>query len=335
MSRGKQIYAHPIGVAMGDMTPPEEIAETARWIEELGYSHLFIPEDYFYIPAQIGVTLALSGTRSIPVGTSIVSAMVRHPAVLAMEIAGLSRAFPERYRPGIGLGLPVWLEQMGLLPERPVGALKESVTAVRRLLAGETVTVEGRRFTLDQITITHPAKAEVPITLGVMGPMMLRLAGEIADRTLFGASAGVAYFDYAKAQVEAGLAKAGRPLDAMAYSTVALACVDRDGAKARAIARPILASFLAEFGTGVFTDAYGNSAELAAMLERGGADAVAAEMPPAWLEDMALVGTPTEVVEKINRWLDAGLSSIAIFLPHESEKDTLRAVAEEVVPMLT
>jgi hypothetical protein len=129
-------YAHPVGVSMGDMVPPERIGEKARWLEGLGYSHIMIPEDYFYVPALVGATLALQATESVPVGTSIVSGLVRHPAVLAMEIAGISRAFPGRFRPGIGLGLPDWLRQMGIMPAKPVAALRESVTSVRRLLAG-------------------------------------------------------------------------------------------------------------------------------------------------------------------------------------------------------
>ena len=156
-------------------------------------------------------------------GTSIVSGLVRHPAVLAMEIAGISRAFPGRFRPGIGLGLPEWLRQMGFMPEKPVAALRESVGAIRRLLAGETVTFAGTHFTLDEIAITHPATEHVPIAMGVSGPMLLRLAGELADTTLFAASAGVEYFRFGRERVERGLAKAGRPDDAMGYSTIALA----------------------------------------------------------------------------------------------------------------
>ena len=139
-------YAHPVGVSMGDMVPPEQIGEKARWLEGLGYSHIMIPEDYFYVPALVGATLALQATESVPVGTSIVSGLVRHPAVLAMEIAGISRAFPGRFRPGIGLGLPDWLRQMGIMPAKPVAALRESVTSVRRLLAGETDHRRGQAF---------------------------------------------------------------------------------------------------------------------------------------------------------------------------------------------
>jgi 5,10-methylenetetrahydromethanopterin reductase len=326
--------AHPLGVAIGDMLPPEQIPETARWLEALGYSHLTVPEDCFYLPAQVGATLALGATERIPVGTSIVSAMTRHPAILAMEIAGISRAFPGRFWPGIGLGLPPWLEQMGLMPERPVGAVREVVESVKRLVAGETVELAGRAVTLDAITITHPAAEQVPVTMGVMSPMMLRLAGQIGDATLFGASAGVKYFERAMSDVQAGREMAGRPSDAMAYRTIALACVDRDGDRARSIARPVLASFLAEFADMSTVTLYGIGDELSAMVQRGGADAVAEEMPNAWLEDLALVGTPREVAEKVIQWVAAGIDAIAIFLPHESERETLTLVAEEVVPLV-
>jgi 5,10-methylenetetrahydromethanopterin reductase len=328
-------YAYPIGVSLGDMVPPERIGARARRLERLGYSHLMIPEDYFYEPALVCVTLALGATESVPIGTSIVSGLVRHPAVLAMEIAGISRAFPGRFRPGIGLGLPDWLRQMGLMPEKPVAALRESVGSIRRLLAGETVTLEGTHFSLDEIGITHPAAEEVPIAMGVSGPMLLRLAGELADTTLFAASAGAGYFRFGRERVERGLAKAGRAVDAMAYSTIALTCVDRDGAAARAALRPIFAGFTAEFGTNTMTDAYGISAELAALIERGGEDAVAAGMPDEWLEDLTLTGSPAEVAAKMRRWLEAGLDSICIFNPDpELEERTIELVADAVIPAL-
>ncbi len=330
MPRG--LYAHPIGVAIGDMTPPEEIAATARRLEDQGYSHITVPEDCFYIPAQIGVTLALSATRSIPVGTSIVSALTRHPAILAMEIAGLTRAFPGRYRPGLGLGMPEWLEQMGLMPRSPASSMRDRISAVRRLLTGSTVTLEGEDFRLDGVGITHPATSDVPITMGVMGPRMLQLAGELADVTLFPATSGLEYFRWAMSHVASGLERAGRRPEDMAYSTVALACVDHDGERARARARGVFASFLAEFASMSTFTAYGISEQLAAMLERGGTAAIEAEMPSEWMEDLALVGTPQEVAEKVRAWLDAGLSSMAIFFPDDSEQETLRLVAEEVIP---
>jgi 5,10-methylenetetrahydromethanopterin reductase len=122
VNRFRAALAHPLGVAIGDMLPPEQIPQTARWLEAQGYSHATVPEDCFYLPAQVGVTLALGATERIPVGTSIVSAMTRHPAILAMEIAGISRAFPGRFWPGIGLGLPPWRRRDRHFSSPPVGA---------------------------------------------------------------------------------------------------------------------------------------------------------------------------------------------------------------------
>jgi alkanesulfonate monooxygenase SsuD/methylene tetrahydromethanopterin reductase-like flavin-dependent oxidoreductase (luciferase family) len=335
MTESASGYAHPIGISMGDMVPPERIGGKARWLEQLGYSHLMIPEDYFYEPALVCVTLALGATDSVPIGTSIVSGLVRSPAVLAMEIAGISRAFPGRFRPGIGLGLPAWLRQMGIMPEKSVAALRESVSTIQSLIAGHTVTLKGKHFNLDNIAITHPAAEHVPITMGVSGPMLLTLAGQLADTTLFAASAGLEYFRFGRSQVEKGLRKAGRPTDAMSYATIALTHVDHDGAKARAEARPILGGFLGEFGVNTLTDAYGISDQLTAILERSGPEGVAAEMPDEWLEDLTLVGTPTEVAVKMNRWLDGGVDSICIFFPDEEmERRTTVLVAEEVIPIV-
>ena len=134
--------------------------------------------------------------------------------------------------------------------------------------------------------------------MGVMSPMMLRLAGQIADATLFAASAGVKYFERAIAEVRTGLERVGRADDTMAYRTIALVSVDRDGDRARRILRPVMAEFLAEFADMSTVTLYGISDELGDMVKRGGVETVAAEMPDQWLEDLALVGTPREVADR-------------------------------------
>jgi len=97
----------------------------------------------------------------------------------------------------------------------------------------------------------------------------------------------------------------------------------------------MFSGFLAEFGVNTMTDAYGISDELAAMIERGGEEAVTAGMPDEWLEDLALVGTPREVADKMGAWLEAGLDAICIFQPEESlEERTLQLVGEEVIPLV-
>src|SRR5439155_20861652 len=120
--------------------------------------------------------------------------------------------------------------------------------AIRGLLGGQAVRLAGSHFRLDELAITHAPTEHVPMAMGVSGPMLLRLAGELADTTLVAASAGLEYFSFGRERVERRLAKAGRPNDAMAYAAIALTCVDRDGARAREALRPMPGGLLAEFG---------------------------------------------------------------------------------------
>lgn len=114
----------PVGLLLGSMISPEQIISTARLGEELGFSGLRFAEDYFYTGGISAVTTALDDTERIPIGTGIVAAVVRHPAVLAMEIATIARMHPGRFRPGIALGLPSWLRQMGIHPTSTLGAVR-------------------------------------------------------------------------------------------------------------------------------------------------------------------------------------------------------------------
>ena len=105
-----------VGLGLGVLAP-ESIGEISRTAEDLGFDEVWVGEDYFFTGGIAAASAALAATHTIPVGIGIVSAMVRHPAVLAMEIATLARVHPGRIRPGIGLGVPGWLGQMGLMPE--------------------------------------------------------------------------------------------------------------------------------------------------------------------------------------------------------------------------
>jgi 5,10-methylenetetrahydromethanopterin reductase len=115
----------------GAAIPPEKIRETALLGEESGFSEIWLAEDYFFTGGISGTAAALTATTMIPVGTGIVSALVRHPALLAMEASTLSRMYPGRVRVGIGLGFPSWVAQMGLIPTSQLRALRECVANVR------------------------------------------------------------------------------------------------------------------------------------------------------------------------------------------------------------
>lgn len=321
----------PVGLVLGSALAPEEIGETARLGERLGFSELWLAEDYFFTGGISGAAIALAATERLPVGLGIVSAMVRHPAVLAMEISTLSRAYPGRLLPGIGLGVPGWVEQMGLLPRSQLGAMRECVTSVRRLLAGEELTEAGASFAFDNVQLTYPAQEPPPVYMGVIGPKMLELSGEVADGTIGSVLASPQYVTWARERIAAGQAKAGRS-GRHPFAAFAMFLVDRDGEAAKREIRKTMAFYLAAMPGNAMTEAYGIK-EAAIELTKSGPEAVERGMPDQWVEDLVIAGDPDECAEKIRRLLAAGADSVVLFpAGAEGTREMIELAAAAVLP---
>lgn len=324
----------PVGLVLGSAIAPERLGETARLGEELGFGELWFAEDCFFTGGISGATAALAATERVPVGLGIVSAVTRHPALLAMEISTLARMFPGRVLPGVGLGVPAWLEQMGLRPRSPLSALRECVTSLRRLLAGDEVTEEGRQFSFDRVKLAYVPEEHVPIYMGVVAGKGLRLAGAVADGLVLSVLASSGYVSWAMEQAALGAGEAGRPADHR-VAAFAMFSVDRDRRRAKAALRGTAAFYLAAGGRTALTDAFEISDELEDMIARGGVETVEREFPERWLDELTVSGDPDECAEGIRRYLEAGADSVVLFpLPSDRSDEILRTAAADVLPRL-
>lgn len=320
-----------LGVLLGSTTPPEQIGKFAADAESAGYGELWIPEDYFFLGGVASAALALGATTQIPVGTGVVASVVRHPALLAMELATLARAYPGRLIPGVGHGVPGWTAQMGLTQRSPMTALRETLTGVRALLGGETVDDAGRFATFRGVALTHPVPEPLPLFTGVLGDKGLELTGQLADGLLVSALAPVEYVRAARQKLDAATAAAGREAR-ITISVLVAANVTRDSgrvAAARDELKAVLAFYLAASGPCPLFGAVGANERLADMLSRGGAETVAAEMPDEWLDIFGVVGDQVTARSRIAEYLDAGADNVSIAtVVAEGADETLAAVGE-------
>jgi 5,10-methylenetetrahydromethanopterin reductase len=300
-----------LGLVLGSTVGPGDLAASAASAEAAGFDELWLSEDFFFSGGIAGAGIALGATDQIDVGLGVVSAVVRHPALLAMELATVAGAHPGRFLPGIGLGVPGWMRQMGLMPDSPVTAVRECITTVKRLLAGETVDESGLIFESNKVSLVFRPTTPVPIRLGVTGPRMLRLSGEVADGSILSVAAGVDYVRWARERIDEGRERAGRT-DDHHLTVFTIYAVDPDGDRARAAAQAKLAFYKAAGGRNALTDVAGISGQLLEMLNRGGVETVEKEMPRQWVEDLTVAGTPSEVLEKIEALYDAGADSVAL-----------------------
>jgi alkanesulfonate monooxygenase SsuD/methylene tetrahydromethanopterin reductase-like flavin-dependent oxidoreductase (luciferase family) len=92
--------------------------------------------------------------------------------------------FPGRLIPGVGHGVLSWMGQVGARVASPLTLMREYVPALRALLAGENVTVDGRYVRLDDVALDWPPASAPMVYAAGEGPKTLLLTGEVADGTV-------------------------------------------------------------------------------------------------------------------------------------------------------
>ena len=323
-----------LGLVIGSAVAPQHVPGAAATAEASGFEEVWLAEDFFFTGGISGASFALDATSRVKVGLGVVSAMARHPALLAMEISTISRVHRNRLIAGIGLGVPAWVRQMDLYPPSTLAALRECVTSVKRLLRGETVHQEGRIYSFDTVTLTYPEEGDpTPIRMGVSGPNMLRLSGEVADGSVLSVAASHEYVLWARDRINEGRERGGRT-DDHPITVFAIYSVDADGDAARASAKATLA-FYKQYGSNALTDVYGISDELNVLVAAGGYDTLLAGMSDQWVEDLTITGTPEECAAKITGFYDVGADSVALFpVATDRVDEIVRLTADEVMPRL-
>ena len=126
--------------------------------------------------------------------------------------------------------------------------MRDAITVIGGLLRGEEVWFEGETFTVAGAKLDFaPPRPAIPIYLGVTGPRALALAGEIADGVLLNGFVSVSYTARAVEIVRAAARDAGRDPDTIEIAQSIVVSVAGDSQRARDAARPLVATYLAEF----------------------------------------------------------------------------------------
>ncbi len=154
----------------------EQQAEVSREAARLGYTSIWTPEGTGHDSVQT-CGWRWNATRDVvegglTTGIAVCPVPNRSPMGYAMAAGTLSDVSGGRFILGLGSGSM----QSGVL-----GTMRDYVTTVRRLVAGEKVDYSGASIRLEGARLgIRPAPA-TPVYLGALGPEMLRLAGEVAD----------------------------------------------------------------------------------------------------------------------------------------------------------
>ena len=237
------------------------------------------------------------------VGTGVVNAFTRGPAVLAQHAASLQQLSRGRFALGIGSSSNVIVEHWNGMPfERPRTRVRETVEFLRAALAGERA--GPGRFKLDQ-----PPDHPVPIVIAALRRRMLQTAGELGD------GAFVNYLPLSKVdkvleQIRAGEREGGKE----AGSTEVLCrffCLQGDPEQTRGLARRMFCAYATVPVYENFFRWLGYGEDIDPMVEawRSGDRRKALELAPGDLiDEIFVLGDPAEQRARVEAFQECGIT---------------------------
>jgi len=182
-----QLFLPQMRMTFAQLVERARAAETAGFVGISGMDHLAPPmaEDQPMYDAMVTAAWLAAHTERLSIGSLVLCDAFRHPAVLAKQVVSLDHASNGRYELGIGWGsVPAEFGVFGIGSTEPrarVDRLRESLTVMRALWAGETVDFDGEYVQLRGARQEPRPLGAVPIVIGGTGPKTLALVREFAD----------------------------------------------------------------------------------------------------------------------------------------------------------
>jgi F420-dependent oxidoreductase-like protein len=293
-----------IGLMFGGSDGSLAAAEAqARRAEQSGFSTLWLP-NIFGLDAITAAAIAGRAVQRIELGTAVVPTYPRHPVALAQQALTAAAATGGRFTLGIGLSHRIVIEDMfGLDYSKPARHMREYLEVLTPLLRGEPVDYRGSEYRV-KTGLAVPGAGRVPLLVAALGPVLLGLAGRLADGTITWMTGARTLAEHIAPTIGKAARAAGRG-EPRVVAGLPIALV-RDAAAAReAVAKEI----------------YGTLPSYRAMLDREGATGPG---------DVALVGDEAALRAQIARLRDAGVTDFdaAVAAVEEgAEKRTLEFLA--------
>ncbi len=307
----------------------EDWAQATAYVveaERLGVDVVWSHESWG-LDAATPLAFMAARTSRIRLGSGIMQAGTRTPALLAMTALSLASMSNERFVLGLGVSGPQVIEGWhGIRFDRPVTRMRETVEIVRRAVRGERITFQGQVYALPlpggegKALRSSASPRQVPIYLATLSPRSLEMTGEIADGwlgTSFMPEHARVFFDH----IEAGAQRAGRALSALDLQAGGHVAFGDDVERLIAARKPGLAFTLGAMGSrrhNFYNDAFKRAGYTDAALEvqrlwlDGKRNEAAARVPDELAIRVNLLGTEAMVRERVHIYRRAGITTLRV-----------------------
>lgn len=289
-------------------------AELVRHAEQLGYQDGWTYETFAgdaITPAAAAATI----TERMRLGTAIVAVFTRPPALLALSAAGIQQLSGGRFILGLGISTPTIVEQwMGVPYRLPMTRLRETVAAVRSILTGEKVTMEGKTLRINGFRLAQKPDVPPPIYLGAQGEQMLRAAGELGDGVIVNYITPET-FSKMLAPIHDGARKAGRDIAKLDIACRILVAIDPEEDVVRETLRRELTAYVTVPQYNKFFRWLGYENEAGAAFEAwtaGDRKKALSLIPDSMMEALYVFGSPAKITARLRQYEKAGITTSAL-----------------------
>jgi 5,10-methylenetetrahydromethanopterin reductase len=295
-----------IGAERGDMARKvAKLASDIEWAESAGLDTAWMPQVPDDFDCLTMVSLMAAHSSRIELGTAVVPLQAQHPIALARQALSTHAVAGGRLALGVGPSHH-WIirDMLGLPYEKPAAYTRDYLQVLNAAIAGPgLVDVEN-----DSFTVRNPmaigADDPMPVLVAALGPVMLQLAGELADGTVLWMADERAIGDHIAPKITKAAADAGRPAPRIIAGIPVCLCAPYQVDEAKKRANRILGE--AEV-----------SPNYQRLLERGDARDVG---------DLCAAGDEEAILARMRRFADAGVTDLSVrLLPIGDNRDELVA----------
>jgi len=212
--------------------------------------------------------------------------MPRHPLVLAGQALATAASMGHRLTLGVGLSHEPMMAQLGITFEKPIRHLREYLTILMALMRTGKADFRGETLVC-QAQLFQAPEQETPVVVAALGPQALKVAGTLTDGTTLAWVGPKTVREHIAPRIREAAAAAGRAAPRI-IATLPVCVTEEPEPVRTAIAQGL--------------SMYGKLPSYRAMFEREGADGHA---------DVAIVGSATEVQDRLQAMADAGVTDFA------------------------
>ncbi len=251
------------------------------------------------------LALASVWAPSLRLGTAILPAFTRGPALLAQSVASLASAAPGRFAVGIGSSSDVIVGRWNGIPfEQPYGRVRDTVRFLKAALSGAKVSEDYETFSVQGFRLGVPLEQPVPVLVAALREQMLRLAGREGDGAI------INWLSVADAERVTAIVRSENPQAEIVARLFVAPSEDRE--QVLAAGKFALAAYLNVGVYRAFHTWLGRGDDLAEHWEQwaaGDRRGALEKIPDRVVDDLLTHGSPDACVERIGRYVDAGVTT--------------------------